>query len=414
MAAPELSLSPRATLEQRQAILTQDRALVVQAGAGTGKTWVLVQRFLALLENHPDWSLDSIVAVTFTEKAAREMRGRIRRAIEARAADRPDQPIWQSRRRELDQLIVGTIHGLCARILRENAIAAAIDPRFSVLDEEEATLLKEEAIESTLATLAEADSPALELLSSLMVTDLRREMESLLNRRGIVKQLFDTLPDQESLLARWRLGLAEMKAALQSRLTTDEPFQHALQDLPAIPLPADTSDSLYPHVVAAQEGCRLWRAGDGPAALPHWLSLNLRGGKQANWGGKEALAELKAGLTALRGAAQTLEKAGFALQVGPDDEEAAALLQRWQLLWTALETTYAGLKEARQALDFDDLELEAVKLLEQEPRNPRLAAFMSRVQHLMVDEFQDTNPLQKRIVYALAHPSEPGRLFVVG
>ena len=99
MAAPELSLSPRATPEQRQAILTQDRALVVQAGAGTGKTWVLVQRFLALLENHPDWSLDSIVAVTFTEKAAREMRGRIRRAIEARAADRPDQPIWQSRRR---------------------------------------------------------------------------------------------------------------------------------------------------------------------------------------------------------------------------------------------------------------------------------------------------------------------------
>ena len=105
MAAPELSLSPRATPEQRQAILTQDRALVVQAGAGTGKTWVLVQRFLALLENHPDWSLDSIVAVTFTEKAAREMRGRIRRAIEARAADRPDQPIWQSRRRELDQVL---------------------------------------------------------------------------------------------------------------------------------------------------------------------------------------------------------------------------------------------------------------------------------------------------------------------
>ena len=65
---------PKATEQQIAAIETLDRALVVDAGAGTGKTWVLVSRYLHQLDEHPEWPIDSIVAITFTEKAAREMR----------------------------------------------------------------------------------------------------------------------------------------------------------------------------------------------------------------------------------------------------------------------------------------------------------------------------------------------------
>ena len=82
------------TPEQRLAIETQDRALVVEAGAGTGKTWVLVQRFMHLLETHPDWALESIIAITFTEKAAREMRTRLRQAIEDKARTSLDNSSW--------------------------------------------------------------------------------------------------------------------------------------------------------------------------------------------------------------------------------------------------------------------------------------------------------------------------------
>ncbi len=71
------------TPEQHQAIHTHDRNLIVLAGAGSGKTRVLVDRFVALLTAHPDWPLSSLVAITFTEKAAREMRDRVRLAIEA-------------------------------------------------------------------------------------------------------------------------------------------------------------------------------------------------------------------------------------------------------------------------------------------------------------------------------------------
>ena len=75
------------TDEQLAAIQTTDRALLVDAGAGTGKTWVLVERFLHLLRQNPAGPLESIIAITFTEKATREMRSRIRRAVEHAAAE---------------------------------------------------------------------------------------------------------------------------------------------------------------------------------------------------------------------------------------------------------------------------------------------------------------------------------------
>ena len=84
------------TKQQEAAVTTEGRALIVEAGAGTGKTAVLVQRFLHLLERHPDWPIDSIVAVTFTEKATREMRSRIRDGVERRPRPRDMTPRGRS------------------------------------------------------------------------------------------------------------------------------------------------------------------------------------------------------------------------------------------------------------------------------------------------------------------------------
>ena len=162
----------------------------MEAGAGTGKTWVLVQRFMHLLETHPEWALESIVAITFTEKAAREMRSRLRKAIEDKARTNPKDIHWQNHRLNIDRMQVSTIHSLCARILRENSIAAEIDPCFQVLDEQEADLLKEQAIHETIKALDVEDHPALELLASLRIYDLRAEIEFMLSKRGTLHQLF--------------------------------------------------------------------------------------------------------------------------------------------------------------------------------------------------------------------------------
>ena len=82
------------TVDQNEAIFGEGRAMMVEAGAGTGKTTVLTERFLHLLDAHPDWAIDSIVAVTFTEKAAHEMRSRIRAKIEQRANE-TGSALWQ-------------------------------------------------------------------------------------------------------------------------------------------------------------------------------------------------------------------------------------------------------------------------------------------------------------------------------
>ena len=403
---------------QRLAIETQDRALVVEAGAGTGKTWVLVQRFMHLLENQPDWPLDSILAITFTEKAAREMRTRLRQAIEDKAREEAEPhkmgTHWQDHRLNLDRLKVSTIHSLCAHILRENAIAAEIDPRFQVLDEQEAELLKEEAIRGTILALDEENHPALELLASLRVFDLRGEMESMLGKRGTLHQLFTNLEQPEVLLNRWQAGLEEMRAALWDEQLHEEPLlAEALDTLPHIDI-SDPEDRLAGSVLAAQQGCQEQAQGDLISAANHWTPIDLRGGKQASWGGKEELVEVKQRLRALRDAAKALDKAGALQAIGQEDEMAAQHLHLWRALWERLELTYRQIKEIQQALDFDDLELLTDRLLHQTPRSHRLDGFLDSINHLMVDEFQDTNLIQQRIVYALAPLDEPGKLFVVG
>ena len=114
----------------------------VVAGPGSGKTTVLVERCRSLIVDH-GFDPAHLLAITFTEKAAANMKAKLTEQFEH------DPP----RRRELEQAWVSTIHGFCARLLRENAIAAGIDPRFSVLDAREADALQHECIHSALDDL---------------------------------------------------------------------------------------------------------------------------------------------------------------------------------------------------------------------------------------------------------------------
>jgi ATP-dependent helicase/nuclease subunit A len=398
-----------ATPSQAQAVHTHDRALIVEAGAGTGKTWVLVQRFLSLLESQPEWPLDSILAITFTEKAAREMRTRLRQAIRGRAENSPDDPAWQARYRDLDRLQVSTIHSLGARLLREHAIAAQIDPRFEVLDEEQSEDLKLEAIRQTLESMRREDHPVLALLDNLRVRDLKNQMSGLLAKRGTVQRLFDTLPHVDDLIVRWTEGLASMlQAQWDVEQHSDSGLQAAVEEILTVGI-LDREDRLVEAVLNAQEGARRVQAGDLRGGLEAWLTIRRTGGKAANWGGKEELAILKNDvLKPLQELAKDFDKRGLLAQVGPLDRQAAEQLQLWKQLWDLMTGHYASLKAAR-LLDFDDLELLTADLL----REPGGEARWAHIRQLMVDEFQDTNLLQKDIVYALA-PPDSDRLFVVG
>src|SRR5687768_232110 len=117
------AMAPDATPAQLQAITVRDVDVCVAAGAGSGKTFVLVERFVGLVRDGID--PDRILTITFTEKAATEMAERIGKALEKQG--RPDA------RRAVEGAWISTIHGFCARLLRERAVEAGVDPAFAVL-----------------------------------------------------------------------------------------------------------------------------------------------------------------------------------------------------------------------------------------------------------------------------------------
>src|SRR5262245_39627201 len=111
--------------EQRLAAHTLDRHVSVTAGPGAGKTTVLVERYLHILRTH-DISVDQIVAITFTNRAANEMRERLRRELDVLLSSSPstERTRWMRHKRTLDGAIITTIHGFCARLLREFPVEA--------------------------------------------------------------------------------------------------------------------------------------------------------------------------------------------------------------------------------------------------------------------------------------------------
>ena len=144
---PRVSLRPNT--EQQAAIDARGRVFL-SAGAGTGKTAVLVERFVrAVCDDGVDVS--SILVITYTRKAAGELRTRIRRELRARG--RSDLA------RELDGAWIGTIHGFCARLLRAYPFEAGLDPRFRELDEAQSAVLAGEAFDRALDEFCATDDP---------------------------------------------------------------------------------------------------------------------------------------------------------------------------------------------------------------------------------------------------------------
>jgi ATP-dependent helicase/nuclease subunit A len=399
------------TSQQYDAIHTLGRPLLVEAGAGTGKTWVLVERFVHLLATHPHWPLDGLVAITFTEKAAYEMRQRIRQRIERLAADPPpeSQAPWQKHLRALDTLQVGTIHAFCAKLLRENALSLGLDPAFRVMDEQEALLCKDEALHEALRLLVHQKGHLLEeMLSQMRVFAIQRQMATLLEQRGSLRRLFfelDQAPDEE-ILARWREGVSNMQDDLWRRfLKENQAWDDALAFFAALdPQSFKPDDKMTPWAALAHQAALA--AQDGASAttiLPLLAKIgDMRGGSAKAWASKQQLEQLKEHLKYLRETAQELIKKGFLPAPPEEDQQALSQLRRYSALWKILEERYQLRKAHENALDFDDLEIEAERLLSLQPRPQRLHDALHHLRYLMVDEFQDTNQNQQSIVYALA------------
>lgn len=358
------------TAEQSEAVRRRDGSLLLEANAGSGKTSVLVERFVrSVLEDGVAPS--RILAITFTERAAGELRARVRqRFVELgrRDAARETEAAW-----------VSTIHGFCTRVLRAHAIAAGLDPVFTVLDEAAARPLHDRAWDDALARLLDGPhaGAALDLVAA-----------------------YD--PD------RLRTAVVQAHDALRS----------AGQTRPSLPRPQGIAD---PHalrapleVAAAAAAAELHGAGAGRAvgtarerlARCAELLAATAPGELAPQLSKLTLAQNANALKTP--ACDAYREALAAYACACRDERAAGAVALLDELLGDYADAYAEAKRSRAALDFDDLELYARDLFEREPALRR--SYAERFERVMVDELQDSNPLQLALFRALDRDD----LFLVG
>ena len=190
------------TPDQRDAAIERNRDVVVTAGAGSGKTRTLVARYASLLAD--GLSPRAVVAVTFTEKAAREMRSRVRQALTdllKQASTEEERQRWIAVNSEMDAARIGTIHSLCAEILRAHPAEAEIDPKFDVLDEGLAAALRMNMIDETITVLA--GQPEFSILFQYFdIAGLKSLLGFLLEHRLEAQETFEKSFDSVPVVSR--------------------------------------------------------------------------------------------------------------------------------------------------------------------------------------------------------------------
>ena len=392
------------TNAQHDAIHLHNHNLIVVAGAGSGKTFVLVERYLALLAAHPDWQLNALVAITFTQKAAQEMRDRVRlhlqQQVDAGADDTATN--WANRLATMDSARIDTIHGLCASILRANAAEAGVDPGFTVLNEIEARVLLDDALDDAFRSL-HSDDPVLELFAEYGESAVRSELARL------VASEFDDLPDDlfTFWLEQWVNEAHGLIARFQQTMFQAEQFS---------PVGTDSLSEGWQVCGAMLDWfAEQTAAGARPPLHAALGMIEQVGGlklppKPANVWGEDGAAAKEAFKFIRDFAKETLKEIGE--PPGVHDQKAARLLPLWVALTQRVRDVYRFTKDARGALDFDDLESLTRDLLANDDVRGRYLG--AEFQHVLVDEFQDTNATQWAIIRRLADPQRPGCLFVVG
>ncbi|MGM0493102.1 MAG: UvrD-helicase domain-containing protein [Armatimonadota bacterium] len=423
----------REMIEQRYAEIAEsvrdlDRSWIMTSGAGCGKTFQMVQRYVAIVEQGFDVS--SIIAVTFTEKAAAELKDRVREECRARmnAPEREgdDRQRWERAARQLAMAPVSTIHGLCARLLRENAIAAGVDPNFAQLDAMgQEMLLRDVVRETLLERLHAGEESARVCVERWGLGSAADILRGLIDDREGIADLLHHPPDAETLHARWEAEFERTYAPLLAELTSCEHWDEATACLLSVEQ-SDRDDAAaerHRGACAAHEIVSDDRAplGERAAAFGECLSLAHKGhvGRKDNWTDRpEDHQTIKDGLRALGELRDMCKDRKIAFPT-PEDLDTAQLGAAVLRETSAATAEYDAAKRAESALDFADLQILARDLLRDNPEV--LARMQRRYQHVLVDEFQDTNALQKEIIWRIAggdpqtgEPPEGGGLFVVG
>lgn len=396
------------------------RHLSVTANAGSGKTLVLVHRYVDIV-TQTDTQVGEVVAITFTDKAASELKRKIAETIAERLRS-PDDLAHRLRleqvRDRLSSAVIGTIHSFCARMLREHPIESGVDAAFTVLEEIDQRALVQQAIIETFQGIllrgqSELRRSAMNLLDALGKKGLLDVLEFLIAKRDLVTKLrtgkgLYTKTDEEinrfwtdhlNTEARQSVGSPSFAQAVHNLLSVGSSESQA------------KGKALLQEVIMADDFVSIAK----PLSILNDMMFTDRRAFRKRFTDRDLSDRaLMKSARAFWGAFDWLASFAEFEDIGQVSALHARLLSLTREIFTLLDLVldrYESMKREQSALDFDDLLLLTNSLLSNNTVQKSLA---KRFKYLMVDEYQDTNALQYEILRKLVSGFESGNLFIVG
>ena len=393
------------TASQQRAVAARGNVLVM-AGAGTGKTHTLVARCLNLICEEKV-SLDEILIVTFTEAAATEMRQRLRAALEKKSRDDSGSHLAEQIAL-FDTAHIGTLHSFCFKLIREHFHELGLDPQISILDEGQIRLLADETLGEQFQSHYENENEFSLAVQDLIKTYGNGRDEKI---RALVLRLHNyaqTRPDAENWLAQ---QIEFFSAAEPTQW--HEFFSAAIANWRAEWLPV--LDNLKKENLKAAECLEILNKLKPPELIAKIFSAD----------GKENFPKGK--FTKLREPLEGFFDDAGILNSLASTKENDPLAEDWDwvrghmkaLLQLAQEFSgnFSARKRDDGVLDFHDLEQFALKLLWNfEAKEPTATAerWRAKLSFIFVDEYQDINAAQDKIIIALSREGSDANRFLVG
>lgn len=344
--------------------------ILVSAGAGAGKTRVLVERFLHFVVSGKA-RVTEILTLTFTDKAANEMKERIMKRFR-------DMDMLQARR-DLESAYISTLHAFSARLLKEHPVEAAVPPDFLVMEQDESELLQDQTLDEIIETQCVPGQEAFELFLPYKEKNLRAGLKT--------------------VLAKARIEGLSLKAFFDRQAELLQPYQDR------------KTEWLFEKVKEPKQYAAEWKRFEFQPVWDWRLLEDFRlwYSPFSRYGGKEDKSYWKE----IVAACERLEQSRLDILAKPwrDKFEKLALL---------FEAAYEAKKFENGALDFDDLQIRALALLTSPGAGNRklLERYRAQFKFVLVDEYQDVNPLQVKLIECFASPKtsgpQPGKMFFVG
>jgi len=394
--------------DRKEELFELTRNTVVSASAGTGKTTALTELIVRWLEDDPDnHSLQDLVAITFTEKAAGEMKQRIQEFILDRQERGERLTMWDRARRSLPAAYIGTIHAFCTRILRENAIRFGLDPDFSVLDPRDASRHLSRIINRYIVeSVRNREEGALELLRNF---GFREDASGQHDLHGILRSLLNQCwnngvqpPDVRRQMHGW---IKEIPEQIEQRVQTCHEAIDAILQLSEDDLTEKSLERVRRFRSGSSE-LKRWLADlDASTPLVRFTEWRRRAKPVLSGHVSKALKEARAPLRKNIGYPRSTPTSSSR----GDLQKMVAFLKSRSLhdhvlnALVRIDETFTRFKREQGYLDFNDLLFTARDGLKRDL--PLRNRYKKEFDLILIDEFQDVNRLQYELLFLLCETS---------